>query len=51
MGPNEFDLEATGTQQGNTAAIAGVIPGTQMRLTATLTKPGDVPPRVGNVAY
>ena len=38
MGPNTFDLDVTGTVLGDTATVAGVIPGTPMRLNATLTK-------------
>lgn len=43
MGPNAFDLNLSGTVQGNTANIAGEIPGTSMRLTAVLTKRGSLP--------
>ena len=45
MGPNTFDLDLTGTLQGNTATISGVMPGTTMRLTAALTKRADLPAR------
>ena len=40
MGRDEFDLDLTGTKQGNTIAATGVIPGTQFRLNGTLTKQG-----------
>ncbi len=43
MGRNEFDLELNGTLQGNTLAGTGTIPGTQLRLNATLTKQADLP--------
>ena len=45
MGRNEFDLELTGTLQGNTLAATGSVPGTQLRLTGALTKQGDLPAR------
>jgi len=43
MGREEFDLELTGTVQGKTANVVGTVPGTQLRLTATLTKQGELP--------
>ena len=45
MGVNEFNLALTGTIQGNTAVASGVIPGTQMKLNAALTKLGELPAR------
>jgi hypothetical protein len=42
MGLNEFDLELNGPLQGNTIAVTGTIPGTKMRLDATLTKQGEL---------
>jgi hypothetical protein len=45
MGRNEFDLELTGTLQGNTLTATGTIPGTPLRLSGTLTKQGDLPTR------
>jgi hypothetical protein len=44
MGRDNFDLELTGTLQGNTIGVTGVIPGTQLRLNGTLTKQRDLPP-------
>ena len=43
MGRNEFDLELNGTLEGNTITATGTIPGSQMRLNATLRKQGEVP--------
>lgn len=45
MGRNQFDLELTGTLQGNTITATGNIPGTPLRLNGTLTKQGDLPAR------
>lgn len=45
MGRNQFDLELTGTLQGNAISVAGTIPGTELRLNGTLTKQGELPPR------
>ncbi len=45
MGANEFELNLNGMQQGNSVTVSGSIPGTQLRLNATLTKLGDLPPR------
>src|SRR5450759_4226344 len=42
-GTNTFDLDLSGTVQGNTANICGVIPGTSTRLAAALTKRGNLP--------
>jgi hypothetical protein len=43
MGRSEFDLDLTGDLQGNTLKIAGNIPGTELRLTATMKKLCDLP--------
>jgi len=43
MGRSSFDLEITGTEQGNSVRIVGAIPGTQLRLNGTLTKRGEIP--------
>lgn len=43
MGRNEFDLELTGTLQGNIIKVTGKIPGTQLQLTGSLTKQGNLP--------
>jgi len=43
MGRNEFDLELSGTLQGNTITGSGTIPGTQLRLNTTLTKHSELP--------
>jgi hypothetical protein len=45
MGRNEFDLELSGTMQGNTITATGSIPGTPLRLSGTLTKQGVLPLR------
>jgi hypothetical protein len=45
MGRDEFDLELTGIVKGNTANVVGTVPGTQLRLTGTLTKQGELPAR------
>jgi hypothetical protein len=45
MGQEEFDLELSGTVQGNAATVVGTVPGTQLRLNATLTKRGELPAR------
>jgi hypothetical protein len=45
MGRDEFDLELEGTMNGNTIAVAAIIPGTQLRLNGVLTKQGDLPLR------
>jgi hypothetical protein len=43
MGRDQFDLELTGTLQGNSIAAAGSIPGTPLRFQAKLTKHGELP--------
>ena len=45
MGRDEFDLELAGTNvsQGNIINVAGTIPGTQLRFSATLAKQGEFP--------
>jgi T3SS negative regulator,GrlR len=43
MGRDNFDLELNGTLQQDTITGVGTIPGTQLRLQATLTKQGDLP--------
>lgn len=45
MGRNEFDLDLAGDLQGDTLKLAGNIPGTDLRLTCTLTKLCDLPPQ------
>ena len=45
MGRNQFDLELTGTLQGNVIAVAGTLPGTELRLNGTLTRQALLPPR------
>ena len=45
MGRNEFDLELAGTLEGDKLKLAGNIPGTDMRLKATLTKQCELPAR------
>ncbi len=45
MGREEFDLELTGTVQGNAASVVGTVTGTQLRLNATMTKRGELPSR------
>jgi hypothetical protein len=42
MGLDNFDLELTGTLQGNTIAATGSVPGSPLRFQATLTKQGDI---------
>ncbi|MDR3717823.1 MAG: hypothetical protein P4K98_03420 [Bryobacteraceae bacterium] len=38
MGRSNFELELSGTLQGDTITALGTIPGTQLRLNATLTR-------------
>lgn len=38
MGLNDFELELTGTLQGDAITATGTIPGTQLHLNATLTR-------------
>jgi len=45
MGRNQFDLDLSGTLDGDTLKLAGNIPGTELRLKATLTKQCDLPAR------
>jgi T3SS negative regulator,GrlR len=45
MGRKEFDLELSGTLDGHTLKLAGNIPGTELRLKATVTKQCDLPAR------
>lgn len=45
MGRSEFDLELGGAMQGSTIKATGAIPGTQLRINATLTKQRDLPAR------
>jgi|SRR5665213_1544781 hypothetical protein len=42
MGKDQFDLELTGTLQGNVIAAKGTIPGTPVAFQAKLTKQGDI---------
>ena len=46
MGKNEFDLDLAGTVEGEKIKLAGNIPGTELRLKATLTKQSELPGRV-----
>jgi hypothetical protein len=43
MGRTEYDLDLTGTLNGDTLKLAGNIPGTEDRLSATLLKQCDLP--------
>jgi T3SS negative regulator,GrlR len=43
MGRDEFDLELNGTLKGSLIALTAKIPGTQLQLSGTLTKQGDLP--------
>ena len=43
MGRDNFDVEFTGTFQGDTITATGVIPGTQLRLTGSLQKRRELP--------
>ncbi len=45
MGRTEYDLDLAGTLNGNMLKLAGNIPGTEDRLSATLLKHSDLPPR------
>jgi hypothetical protein len=45
MGRNEYDLDLAGTLEGDKLNLAGNIPGTDLRLKATLTKQCDLPAR------
>jgi hypothetical protein len=45
MGRTEYDLDLAGTLNGNMLKLAGNIPGTEDRLSATLMKQCDLPPR------
>jgi len=45
MGRPEFDLDLSGTREGDKVKLAGNIPGTEQRLKATLTKQCDLPAR------
>ncbi len=45
MGRKEYDLDLAGTLDGNMLKLAGNIPGTDDRLSATLMKQCDLPPR------
>ena len=45
MGRKEFDLDLSGTLDGDTLKLAGNIPGTELRLKAKLTKQCDLPAR------
>jgi uncharacterized protein DUF6680 len=45
MGRTEFDLEMTGTKQGNTITATGAIPGTPLTIAGSLTKQRDLPAR------
>jgi T3SS negative regulator,GrlR len=45
MGRNEFDLDLAGTVEGDKIKLAGNIPGTELRLKATLAKQSELPVR------
>ena len=45
MGRTEYDLDLAGTLNGDTLKLAGNIPGTEDRLSATLMKQCDLPSR------
>jgi hypothetical protein len=45
MGRAEFDLQLSGTLNGNTLVLTGSIPGTQLQLRGTLTKQHDLTTR------
>lgn len=45
MGLTEFDLEMNGSQQGNAITFVSVVSGTQMRLTGSMSRQRDLPPR------
>lgn len=42
MGRDQFDLELSGTLQGNAIAAKGTIPGTPLAFKANLTKQSDI---------
>jgi hypothetical protein len=42
MGRDQFDLELTGTLQGDVITAKGTIPGTPLAFQAKLTKQGDI---------
>jgi hypothetical protein len=46
MGRKEFDLDLAGNREGDKVKLDGNIPGTDLRLKATLTKQCDLPARV-----
>lgn len=46
MGRKEYDLDLSGTLDGDTLKLAGNIPGTDLRLKATLIRQCDLPARV-----
>ena len=45
MGRKDFDLDLSGTLDGDTLKLAGNIPGTELSLKADLTKQCDLPAR------
>jgi hypothetical protein len=45
MGRSEYDLDLAGTREGDTVNLSGNIPGTDLRLKATLKKQCDLPAR------
>lgn len=45
MGRKEYDLDLAGTREGDKVKLAGNIPGTDLRLKATLNKQCDLPDR------
>jgi len=45
MGRNEYDLDLAGTLKENKLNLSGNIPGTDLRLKATLHKQSDLPAR------
>jgi hypothetical protein len=50
MGRSEFDLELTGTLQGNVIKVTGKIPATQLQLNGTLIKQGNLPAKAASLA-
>ncbi len=45
MGQEEFSLQLTGTVQGNSGKLTGIVPGTPLKFSADIAKQGDLPTR------
>ncbi len=45
MGQEQFSLQLTGPVQGNSTKLAGSIPGTPLKFSASIAKQGDIPQR------